>query len=150
MEPPVSPTRSKNMAAIKGRDTKPEMTIRRGLHARGYRFRLHDRKIPGTPDIVFRKHAALIDIRSCFFHGHDCDLFQMPRTRQDFWSNKIASNRLRDQRNLEAQLELGWRVAIVWECSLRGRNKIGEDAVLDKLSAWLSSDEKSLEIKGIG
>lgn len=150
METGVSSKRSKNMAAIKGRDTKPEMTIRRGLHARGYRFRVHDRKIPGTPDIVCRKYSALIDVRSCFFHGHDCELFQVPKTRESFWSEKIASNRLRDLRNLEAQLELGWRVAIVWECSLRGRNRIGEDAVLDRLSTWLSSDEKSLKVEGIG
>jgi DNA mismatch endonuclease (patch repair protein) len=136
------------MAAIKGRDTKPEMTIRRGLHARGFRFRLHDRKVPGTPDIVLRRLAALVDVRSCFFHGHDCHLFQMPKTREDFWSEKISSNRLRDQRNLEAQRNLGWRVAIIWECSLRGSGRLGESAVLDTLSAWLSSDEESLEIRG--
>lgn len=150
MEPTVSPARSKNMAAIKGRDTKPEMIIRRGLHARGFRFRLYDRKIPGKPDIVLRRFSALVDIRSCFFHGHDCALFNMPKTRTDFWSEKISANRSRDLRTLEAQQKLGWRVAVVWECSMRGNDKLGEDLVLDKLSAWLRTDEKSLEIGGNG
>lgn len=148
MEAEVSPTRSRNMSAIRSRDTKPEMIIRRGLHARGHRFRLHDRKIPGTPDIVLRKFTALVDVRSCFFHGHDCDQFRTPKTRERFWSGKIAQNRLRDLRNLDAQQKLGWRVAIIWECSLRGTGKLGGDAVLDRLTAWLSSGTDFLEIRG--
>lgn len=104
-------TRSRNMAAIRSKNTKPEILIRRRLHARGFRFRLHDKKLPGTPDIVLHRYQALIDVRSCFFHGHDCTLFQLPNQRRDFWAAKIEGNRQRDQRNLVAQQEVGWRVA---------------------------------------
>lgn len=136
------------MAAIRSKNTKPEMLIRRGLHARGFRFRLHDKKLPGTPDMVLRRFNALIDIRSCFFHGHDCKLFRMPGQRRDFWQTKIEGNRLRDLKNLAAQQSAGWRVAVVWECSLRGPDRIGTDAVVDTICEWLSSSEAFLELRG--
>lgn len=138
------------MAAIRGKDTKPEMVIRRRLHARGFRFRLHVRTIPGTPDIVLRRHGAIIDIRSCFFHGHNCSLFKMPSTRREFWAGKIEENRRRDARCLAAQMESGWRVAIVWECALRGPGREDADSVIDTLSDWLFSDEKFSEVRGSG
>lgn len=135
------------MAAIRSKNTKPEILIRRGLHTRGFRFRLHDRKLPGTPDMVLRRFNALIDIRSCFFHWHDCSQFRMPSQRKDFWKAKIERNRQRDQENLAAQQAAGWRVAIVWECSLRGPSRIGTDAVIDTLSEWLSSTGMFIELK---
>jgi len=136
------------MSAIRAKDTKPELIVRRGLHACGFRFRLHDRRFPGTPDIVLKKYSALIDIRSCFFHGHDCNLFKMPHSRRSFWESKIAGNQSRDALNIQAQKDLGWRVAVVWECSLRGPGRLGVDAVIDHLCNWLSSGEETTEIRG--
>ncbi|MRU14948.1 DNA mismatch endonuclease Vsr [Roseovarius sp. A21] len=106
-------TRSRNMAAIKARNTKPEIIVRKGLHHLGFRYRLHDRALPGTPDIVLKRYRAIIDVRSCFFHGHDCSLFRLPETRREFWQKKIWANVDRDRRNLNEQLDLGWRTAIV-------------------------------------
>jgi DNA mismatch endonuclease (patch repair protein) len=136
------------MAAIRSKNTKPEMLIRRGLHARGFRFRLHNKKLPGTPDIVLRRFHALIDIRGCFFHGHDCNLFRPPIQRRDYWEAKIEENRQRDQNNLVAQKSAGWRVAVIWECSMRGPSRIGIDAVIDTIENWLFSSEASLELQG--
>ncbi len=137
------------MAAIRSKNTKPELLIRRGLHARGFRFRLHDKTLPGTPDIVLRRYGALIDVRGCFFHGHDCDLFRLPRTRRDFWKNKISSNRRRDVKTARELQGLGWRIATVWECALRGPKKLNLETVIDTLTQWLSSDENTLEIRGV-
>ncbi|MDU8927682.1 very short patch repair endonuclease [Alisedimentitalea sp. MJ-SS2] len=136
------------MAAIRSKDTKPEKLIRCGLHALGFRFRLHQRSIPGTPDIVLPKYNALIDVRSCFFHGHDCRLFKLPETRREAWRHKIETNRSRDSNNLELQKELGWRVAIIWECSIRGPQRLEEKAVFDSISQWLLSSEEILELRG--
>ncbi len=137
------------MSAIRSKNTKPELLIRRGLHARGFRFRLHDKALPGTPDIVLRRYSALIDVRGCFFHGHDCNLFRLPRTRRDFWESKISTNRRRDIKTASELQDMGWRVAIVWECALRGPKKISSETVIDSLAQWLSSDEKLFEIRGV-
>ncbi len=136
------------MAAVRSKNTKPEVAIRKGLHRRGFRFRLHDRSIPGAPDIVLKRYRALIDVRGCFFHGHDCDLFRLPKTRTEFWIHKIEGNKARDIRNNSLQSEMGWRVAVVWECSMKGRKRIGVDAVIEKLSCWLKSGEHEIEITG--
>ncbi|WP_424940622.1 very short patch repair endonuclease [Aliiroseovarius sp. S253] len=137
------------MSAIRSKNTKPELLIRRGLHARGFRFRLHDKALPGTPDIVLRRYGALIDVRGCFFHGHDCNLFRLPRTRRDFWESKISTNRRRDIKTASELQDMGWRVAVVWECALRGPKKINSETVIDSLAQWLSSDEKIFEIRGV-
>lgn len=84
------------MAAIRGRDTKPELIIRKGLHARGFRFRLQGRDLPGRPDLIFPKYRALIWVNGCFWHGHDCPMFRWPKSREDFWRGKIGRNRERD------------------------------------------------------
>ena len=133
-----------NMSRIRGRDTKPEMLIRRGLHARGLRYRLQDRKLPGRPDLVFPRYHAVIFVQGCFWHGHDCLMFKLPTTRREFWSEKVASNRARDERTSEALLELGWRVANVWECSLRGPGRLAIDEVLRNCQAFLMSDKASI------
>ena len=103
------------MAGIRGRNTKPELVIRSVLHRRGFRFRLYRRDLPGKPDLVFPKHRAVIFIHGCFWHGHGCHLFRWPKTREDFWREKIGSNMARDRRQFSALRDAGWRVATIWE-----------------------------------
>lgn len=140
-------TRSRMMSGIRGKDTKPEWLIRRGLHALGYRYRLHDRSLPGRPDLVFRRRMAVIFIHGCFWHGHDCPLFKLPGTRTDFWKEKIRGNRERDERTVAALVSQGWRVAIVWECALRG-TKASPDRVVRELGDWLDSERSGIEVRG--
>ena len=109
-----------NMSRIRGKDTKPEMILRRGLHAAGFRYRLHVRDLPGKPDLVFPRYRAVIFVHGCFWHGHDCLLFRLPATRTEFWAEKIATNQERDQRAVRALEAVDWRVMTVWECVLKG------------------------------
>ena len=141
-------TRSRNMAAIRGADTKPELIIRRGLHACGVRFRLHDRKLPGRPDLVFAKFNAVIFVNGCFWHGHDCSLFKWPKTREEFWRDKIAGNQRRDERSRRALLDAGWRIASVWECALKGRDRLPREDLIDNIATWLFSDRKETSLRG--
>ena len=141
-------TRSRMMASIRGKDTKPEMIVRRGLHARGFRYRLHDARLPGRPDLVFRRSGAVILVHGCFWHGHDCHLFNWPASRVEFWEEKITGNRDRDAGNLARLRALGWRVLVVWECVLKGRWKRPVDAVLDEAAGWLGSGDHYRELKG--
>lgn len=141
-------TRSKNMSAIKGKDTQPELLIRKALHASGYRYRLHDKKLPGKPDLVFLKYKAVIQINGCFWHGHDCHLFKWPKTRQDFWKEKIGKNITNDVKNQEKLNILGWRVLVLWECAVKGRTRLPFDDVLIGISKWLLDAEGNLEIRG--
>lgn len=113
--------RSRMMAGIGPRNTKPELLVRRGLHVLGYRYRLHDRKLPGKPDLVFAGRRAVIFVNGCFWHGHDCHLFRWPTTRPAFWRDKIGGNVRRDTTTRARLAALGWRVADVWECTLRGK-----------------------------
>ena len=112
--------RRKNMAAIRAKDTRPELLVRRALHAAGYRFRLHNHHLPGRPDIVLARHRAVILINGCFFHGHGCSYFHWPTTRAEFWRIKITGNQARDARNVKELRATDWRVLTMWECSLRG------------------------------
>ncbi len=128
-----------NMSRIKGRDTAPEMIIRRALHARGFRYRLHDKRLPGRPDLVFPKHHAVIFIHGCFWHGHECHLFKWPATRREFWKGKIGGNRQRDQKAIEKLYSLGWRVMVVWECCINGSQKRALSDILDTCEAFLTS-----------
>jgi DNA mismatch endonuclease (patch repair protein) len=128
------------MSRIRGKDTKPEIIIRRGLFARGFRFRLHRRDLPGIPDLVFPKHRAVIFVHGCLWHGHQCHLFRWPKTNAAFWRKKIEGNRKSDQKHL-AQLEAqDWRVLSVWECCLRGSKRRDHNAVLASIECWLYSD----------
>lgn len=136
------------MAGIKGKDTKPEMIVRRGLHALGFRYLLHDRRLPGKPDMVLPRWHAAVFVHGCFWHGHDCPLFRWPGTRQDFWRQKIARNQERDA-EVEAQLDrTGWRMLKIWECSMKGTGRIGVEAVLPLAAEWLRSDAMAGEIRG--
>ena len=140
-------TRSRMMSGIRGKNTKPEMMIRRGLHARGFRYRLHC-QLPGKPDICLAKYRAVIFVHGCFWHGHDCHLFRWPSTRPDFWRKKIERNRAVDERALAALKANGWRTATVWECVLKGAGRRPADMTLDCLSRWLNSGEADLQIQG--
>lgn len=112
--------RSRNMAAIKGKDTKPEMIVRKYLFSRGLRFRVQGRKLPGTPDIVFPKYKTAIFVNGCFWHGHEgCKHFRLPKSNVEFWKEKIERNIARDVRNETELKALGWRVIRVWECEIK-------------------------------
>ena len=141
-------TRSRNMAAIKGSHTKPEIQVRRAVHAAGFRYRLHDSKLPGKPDLVFPKYKAVIFVNGCFWHHHDCHLFQWPGTRKDFWRTKIDRNVANDTRADVALLSSGWRVATVWECALRGRTRLDERHAMRVLTDWIQSEQKTITIRG--
>ena len=137
------------MSRIRGKDTKPELLLRSSLHRLGFRFRLHDRKLPGKPDMVFPRYRAVILAHGCFWHGHECHLFKWPSTRKEFWRNKITRNQEVDERNIRQLRELGWRVCIVWECALKGKYRIPIEEVLDTCVRWLRSDSPFLEIGSI-
>ena len=114
-------TRRRMMSGIRGKNTGPEMIVRRGLHARGFRYRLHDGGLPGKPDLVFVRYNAAMFVNGCFWHGHGCHLFKWPSSRARFWRQKISANRERDAETLLALRKAGWRVAIVWELRAQGQ-----------------------------
>jgi DNA mismatch endonuclease (patch repair protein) len=145
----VSPeVRSRMMSGIRGRNTKPELVIRSGLHRMGFRYRLHVSGLPGKPDLVFPARTAVILVHGCFWHGHDCHLFRWPASRESFWREKIAGNVARDARNRAQLAERGWRVAEVWECQLRGRERQPAGAVLMQLARFLRSADMRCVIGG--
>jgi DNA mismatch endonuclease (patch repair protein) len=141
--------RSRMMAGIRGKDTKPEMFLRSRLHAGGFRFRLHDRSLPGTPDMIFRKHQAVLFFHGCFWHGHNCALFKWPSTRAEFWRQKIERNRTNDATAMLKLLDGGWRYGAVWECALRGPGRLPDEAVMKRCADWLVSSRKRIEIRGM-
>lgn len=119
--------RSERMGRVRGRDTKPEMVVRRLIHGMGYRYRLQARDLPGRPDIVFRKRKKAIFVHGCFWHRHpdpSCKLARLPKTRLDFWLPKLEGNRKRDIANVERLEAMGWQVLLVWECELRDREQL--------------------------
>jgi DNA mismatch endonuclease, patch repair protein len=126
-----------NMRRIRGRDTAPEMLVRRALHARGFRYRLHDKRLPGKPDLVFPKYHAAILIHGCFWHGHNCHLFKWPVTRREFWQEKIQRNKERDERSARALHLLGWRTLVIWECKIKGSNKQPREVLIDHCVQFL-------------
>lgn len=142
-------TRRRNMSAIRGKNTKPEITLRKELFRRGFRFRLHRKDLPGKPDIVLPKYHAVIQVQGCFWHGHNgCPLFKLPSSRQDFWLNKINSNKTRDAENTRKLLESGWRICEIWECSMKGKGRKPLEDVMSELSEWLRGDRLYAEIHG--
>lgn len=136
------------MAGIKGKDTKPERLIRSALHCRGFRFRLHRNDLPRKPDLVFPKWEAVIFVHGCFWHGHDCHLFRWPKTRTEFWKDKIGSNIQRDSRQIDQLHECGWRVGIVWECALKGRYRQPVERIAEICTLWLESEETKMQVAG--
>ncbi len=145
----VSPEiRSRMMSGIRGTGTAPELMLRKGLHRRGLRFRLHGKSFQGKPDLVFPRYHAVLFAHGCFWHGHDCTLFKWPSSREDFWRRKISGNRARDKRNEAGLKESGWRVGCVWECALKGRSKLDPEQVLDICAEWVRSRQPLLEVRG--
>lgn len=132
------------MQAIRGKNTSPELLVRRLLFARGLRFRLHARHLPGVPDIVLPKYRAVIFIHGCFWHGHACPLFVLPQTRRAFWREKITANQQRDRLHADALMQAGWRVLTVWECALKGRLKWDAAELGDRITAWLQCRDPAL------
>ena len=129
--PPVTAATRTVMLANRGRDTGPEMAVRRALHAAGLRFRLHDRRLPGRPDVVLASRRLVVEVRGCFWHGHACLGGRVPKTRSAFWVEKVRVNKARDARNEGALRDLGWDVLVVWECDLRrgGPGSVVEDVL---------------------
>ncbi|WP_341962974.1 DNA mismatch endonuclease Vsr [Pseudomonas sp. RC10] len=130
--------RSKMMSGIKAKNTLPEVLVRKGLHSRGIRFRIHADNLPGKPDLVLRKYSAVIFIHGCFWHGHACRYFKVPKTRSEFWISKIQSNQQRDQLHIDELSEAGWRVMVVWECATRLMRKGHEANLVDLIVKWLN------------
>ena len=141
--------RSRNMAAIRSANTKPELLIRKLLHGAGYRYRLHRRDLPGTPDLTLRKWNALIEVHGCFFHAHDCHLVKRrPVDNAEFWEKKLAANADRELRNAQASAGLGWRRLVIWQCAITGRTRLDPDDLRARISNWLHSSEQTGEIRG--
>jgi DNA mismatch endonuclease, patch repair protein len=112
------------MSKIKGKNTKPEMLVRKFLFSKGYRYRLHDKKLPGKPDIVLPKYKTTIFIHGCFWHGHEgCKYYVVPKTRTEWWINKINSNIVSDNRNINNLSNLNWRIISIWECDLKSKSR---------------------------
>jgi DNA mismatch endonuclease (patch repair protein) len=113
-------TRSYNMSRIKAKDTKPEMKVRRFLHSQGFRYKLHDKTLPGKPDLVLPRFKTVIFIHGCFWHGHEsCRYFVVPKTKTDWWLAKIGGNKANDEKAVTQLQKDGWKIIIVWECDLR-------------------------------
>ena len=127
-------TRSRMMSGIRGKDTKPEMAVRRGLHRRGHRYKLHDKQLPGKPDLVLPRYKAVIFVQGCFWHRHECYLFKWPKSQTAFWRDKLSKNWERDMSNQSLLLRQGWRIAVVWECALKQNSA---ETVANALHSWL-------------
>lgn len=123
--------RSQRMSLIRGKDTRPELWVRRALHAQGFRFRLHRKDLPGRPDIVLPKYGVVVFVQGCFWHAHHCQKGRVPATRSEFWQAKFEGNKKRDARNMRALRQAGWRVLCVWECQLA--NALGRERALERL-----------------
>lgn len=141
-----SDIRRKNMQAIKAQNTKPELWLRRHLHAAGFRYRLNAKELPGKPDLVLPKYKAVIFIHGCFWHAHGCHLFKLPATRTDFWKAKLNGNKERDLRQKALLEQQGWRVLTVWECSIKGKTRIPETELMENICAWLTDNSPSVSI----
>ena len=136
------------MALVGSKDTKPELLIRRGLHRLGFRYRLHVKDLPGKPDMVFPRYKAVIQIHGCFWHGHSCKLYRFPKSNTDYWTRKISRNVERDAANRQSLIDKGWRMLTIWECALKGRERLELSQVIIQASDWLRSASSVSEIKG--
>ncbi|MBP7094954.1 MAG: DNA mismatch endonuclease Vsr [Spirochaetia bacterium] len=139
--------RSRMMAGIHGKDTKPERTIRSQLFHRGYRFRKNCPTLPGKPDIKLTKYRALVFVNGCFWHGHGCRYSKLPSSRSTFWEEKIRKNSMRDARDVRELRKKGWRVCIVWECALKAQGSRNASCpAIDALDEWIRGSEDFLEL----
>ena len=136
------------MSGIRGKDTRPELLIRLALHRLGFRYRLHNRNLPGRPDLVLPRYGAAIQVHGCFWHGHDCHLFKWPSSRVKFWRSKIEGNRARDALSSAELSRLGWRTLTIWECALKGRTRRDLAMTIARIARWIRSGKGHLEIRG--
>ncbi|HXQ74695.1 MAG TPA: very short patch repair endonuclease [Pyrinomonadaceae bacterium] len=141
-------TRSRMMSGIRGKDTRPELVLRRALHRLGFRYRLHVPSLPGKPDMVFPKQRAIIQVHGCFWHLHDCHLFKWPSSRVAFWRSKITRNREKDAETFYALTHAGWRILTVWECAFKGKTRRTEDEVVSYAADWLVSGSGNMTLQG--
>lgn len=139
-------TRSRMMSGIKGKNTSPELVIRKALHARGFRFRIHTTHLPGKPDLILPKFRAAIFVHGCFWHGHNCRYFKTPKTRTEFWMDKIEKNKVRDAIQIAKLNEAGWRTLIIWECAIRKMKSENSITLIDTVAAWLSQNSTFHEL----
>lgn len=137
-----------NMSRVRSKGTSPEMAVRRLLHSLGYRFRLHRRDLPGTPDIVLPRHRLALFVHGCFWHGHRCPLFRIPATRTEFWTSKIQTNRRRDATARSSLLSDGWRTLCVWECAVRGRGRLADRELAIEIVTFISGGRTEGDIAG--
>ena len=134
------------MAGIRGKDTKPEIFVRHHLFRLGFRYRLHAKELPGKPDIVLPRYRAVVFVNGCFWHGHEgCRLFKIPATRTEFWKHKISRNIANHALAVERLHKLEWRVAVIWECSIRKRQS-AETEVIPLLGSWIISTNPYIEL----
>ena len=142
-------TRSRMMAAVKSKDTAPEVTVSKALHRCGFRYRKHVANLPGKPDLVFRKYKAVVLVHGCFWHRHNCRMYRLPRTRTKFWREKVQSNRRRDGLVRDRLRGAGWRCLTVWECALRGPQRRRLDELIDEIAEWLTGGTSVREVRGM-
>jgi DNA mismatch endonuclease, patch repair protein len=138
--------RSRIMASVGQKDTGAEVRIRKALHRRGLRYKLHDRSLPGSPDLVFPRFKAVVFVHGCYWHSHGCYRSTVPKTRNAFWTSKFTANKVRDTRKRAELLERGWRVLTVWECTLTGKLAQPAELLARRVKAWLESEKRTLEI----
>ncbi len=134
-------TRSRMMSAIRGKNTRIELLVRRYLFKQGFRFRIHDPKLPGKPDIVLPRYKTVIQIHGCFWHAHDCSLFKMPSSNIQSWENKFEKNKANDRKSHLMLSNSGWRILTVWECALRSTNRfMNENEILTEIAKFITSE----------
>jgi DNA mismatch endonuclease (patch repair protein) len=136
------------MSGIRGKNTRPELIIRKALSLKGFRYKLHDKKLPGKPDLVFPKYHSVIFTHGCFWHGHNCHLFKWPSTRPKFWKTKINRNREVDKINYKQLKKDGWYILTIWECALKGKTRRPFEDVLARTEHWLLYEFRNKQIKG--
>lgn len=143
-----SQTRSKMMSRVRNKNTNIEVKVRKALFAKGFRYKINDKNLPGSPDIVLPKYKAAIFVNGCFWHGHDCSKGQLPKSNIEYWKTKIIKNKKRDVENIEKLLALGWKVATIWECALKGRNSIPLNVLISQLEHWITFGRNKIDISG--
>ena len=141
-------TRSHIMSRVGQKDTGAETILRSTLHKAGFRYRLNDRRLPGSPDLVFPRSRAVIFVHGCYWHSHGCYKSTVPKSHRTFWTKKFSANRQRDERNIQFLLERDWRVMIVWECALFGKTAMPDQQVTRRVRAWLHGPKARGQISG--
>ena len=143
----LTPEQRQNcMSSVRRENTSPEIILRSVLHKSGLRYRLHDKDLPGSPDMVFTRFRAVIFVHGCFWHSHGCYKSSIPESRHSFWKSKFQTNRDRDERNIKLLHNQGWRVMVVWQCALNGKHAYSSDVVVSCVKDWLQSSESFWQI----